>query len=296
MIRREDLQMRPWFEGAYPFASRFMQVDGERLHYLDEGTGPAVVFVHGTPSWSYEFRRAIVALRPHHRCLALDHLGFGLSARPGGADYTLRAHTRRLERWLEALEVGPMSLVMHDFGGPIALPIVLDGPRRVTRLVLANSWAWPFERTDPPFARRRAMLDSFVVRWLYRHANLSARVLVKKAWGSHRPLTPTQHAAYLQMFPDPASRVGTCAFAAALARGEGIDLTEAQAHSLASLPTLILWGEEDLALKPAFLARWRQLLPHAQTYLCPRAGHFLFEEAADAVGPVLADFLAASTS
>src|SRR5688572_12615386 len=79
-----------WLDrAAYPFASRWCDLPGgERLHYVDEGAGETLLFAHGTPTWSFEWRHLIRALAPTHRCVAPDHLGFGLSDRPADAAYT----------------------------------------------------------------------------------------------------------------------------------------------------------------------------------------------------------------
>src|SRR5829696_2438417 len=85
---------------AYPFSSRWLSLPEGRIHYVDEGEGPTLLFVHGTPTWSFEYRHLIRALRQTHRCVALDHLGFGLSDRPGDADYGPEAHAGRLRAFV----------------------------------------------------------------------------------------------------------------------------------------------------------------------------------------------------
>src|SRR5687767_14021931 len=83
----------PWLEPAdYPFTSRFFAADGGHMYYIDEGAGPPVVLVHGTPTWSYEWRRHVQALRGDYRVIAMDHVGFGLSEKPPQRAYTPEAH------------------------------------------------------------------------------------------------------------------------------------------------------------------------------------------------------------
>jgi haloalkane dehalogenase len=114
-----------------------------RMHYIDEGAGPPALFVHGTPTWSFEYRHAIRATMGSCRCIAPDHLGFGLSDRPRGTAYTPEAHAARLREFVDGLGLDRFALVVHDYGGPIGLPLALEG--RVTRLVLMNTWMWPFD-------------------------------------------------------------------------------------------------------------------------------------------------------
>ena len=103
------------------------------MHYVDEGDGEPILFVHGTPTWSFEYRHLIAALRGRHRCVALDHLGFGLSERPAGASYTPEAHAARLLAVRRPAGARRFTLVVHDFGGPIALPLALERERPVSR-------------------------------------------------------------------------------------------------------------------------------------------------------------------
>ena len=191
-------------------------LEGHSIAYRDAGEGPAVVFVHGTPSSSAEFEGVIAALSAQFRCVAIDHLGFGESAKPEHADYSIAAHRRRLASLLEHLALHEFHLVVHDFGGAIALPMVIDHPARVKSLTLMNAWLWPLAETEPALITQGPLLRSGVMRFLYRRLNFSARVLVRAGWGSHRPLTRQHHRQYVSAFKSPAERSGTVAFLEAL--------------------------------------------------------------------------------
>ena len=161
--------------------------------------GLAAPFVHGTPTWSYEWRHLIRALSPGRRCVAPDLLGFGLSDRPQGVAYSPEAHAAVLAAFVERLELGRFTLVVHDFGGPIGLPLCLDRPERVRRLVLVNTWMWPLD--DDPALRRKARLASSALgRALYRRWNASLRLIMPHAYGDRRKLTPWIHRQYLAPF------------------------------------------------------------------------------------------------
>ena len=119
------------FRKEYPFTNHtFDHADG-RMHYVDEGTGPVILFVHGTPDWSFGFRHLIKAFAPKYRCIAPDHLGFGLSDKPQGANYTVAAHARRLQDFIDHLGLKDMTLVITDFGGGIGLQHALEHPSNV---------------------------------------------------------------------------------------------------------------------------------------------------------------------
>jgi len=199
--------VEPWLDrDAYPFTDRWLRISDGVLHYLDEGTGPVLLFVHGTPTWSFEWRHLVSALSPRFRCIALDHLGFGLSERPGGADYAPDAHARRFAEFADALDLRDVTVVVHDFGGPIALPWVLEHQDRVGGLTIVNSWMWSFD-DDPVVARRAKMAGSWLGKLLYRWLNASLRMLMPSVYGDRRKLTPEIHAQYLAPFRDRDARV-----------------------------------------------------------------------------------------
>ncbi|MEO7273676.1 MAG: alpha/beta fold hydrolase [Vicinamibacterales bacterium] len=280
---------------AYPFASHWATVPAGRLHYVDEGSGPPLVFVHGTPSWSFEWRGLIRGLSRDYRCLALDHLGFGLSDRPREFAYTPEAHAENFQRFIGQVAPGPFTLVVHDFGGPIALPFCLRQPHQVARLVVLNSWMWSIA-SDPAMARQARFGGSIAGRLLYQYANFSLRVLMPYAYGDKRRLTPAVHRHYLDRFPDAWSR-GTVLWQLAVAllgSSAHYDRLWQQRAAFADRPSLIVWGLKDRAFQPSFLARWRDALPAARVVEIPSAGHWPQEEAPDEVLSALRSFLADS--
>jgi pimeloyl-ACP methyl ester carboxylesterase len=294
MITPELLSKEPWFSAdEYPFTPHWLEVDGGRMHYLDEGQGPVVVFVHGTPSWSYESRKIVQALKTRYRCIVADHLGFGLSSRPQDWSYTLEAHSENLARLVDHLHLEKFTLVLHDFGGPIGIPVALKNPARVERIVVMNSWLWPMEEVDPKFAKQKKLLTSGLMRFFYLRMNFSAQVMVKLAWGKLAPLTRRTHDSYRRMFPNKASRVGTWAFARAVAeRGEYLSGLRARCRSLLKqVPTQLIWGMSDAMITAKNLPLWRDTLHVVDTREIAGAGHFLQDEAPAEVTDALKAFL-----
>lgn len=274
----------PWLDAnAYPFASRFTTIEGHRLHYVDEGAGPPIVFVHGTPSWSWEYRHLIRDLSSDHRCICLDHLGFGLSDHPTDAPYTPADHARRLALFLDSLDLQDATFVVHDFGGPIGLSYVLDHPARARRLVIMNTWMWGTADL-PQLAWASRFFATWFGRWLYLKQGFSARVMLRVAWGRRTPLTPTNHAHYLAPFPTPESRMATWVLARELGGSSAWYASLwARRALLHPKPTLLLWGAADTAFDLTFLGRWRAELPQATVVEIAGAGHFPQEEAPDEV-------------
>jgi haloalkane dehalogenase len=125
---------------SFPFESKFQTVFGQRLHYVDEGSGEPILFLHGNPTWSFLYRAQIAALRDRRRCVAVDHLGFGFSDKPPRGDYSMRAHIARLGLFIDTLGLDGITLVVQDWGGVIGLGwAVAHKPRveRVARMVHA---------------------------------------------------------------------------------------------------------------------------------------------------------------
>jgi haloalkane dehalogenase len=123
--------------------SHLIDVDGARLHYVDDGSGPTILMLHGNPTSSFLYRHLIAGLRDRFRCVALDYPGFGESRAPAGYDFTPRTHSYVVERFVEQLGLGALTLFVQDWGGPIGLGFAGRPPELVQRLVVGNTWAWP---------------------------------------------------------------------------------------------------------------------------------------------------------
>lgn len=279
---------------AYPFESHWCDLPGGRLHYVDEGPRDAapVVLSHGTPTWSFEWRHVIRALTPRRRCIAPDHLGFGLSDRPRDFPYTPEAHASNFRAFVDRLDLRRFALVVHDFGGPIALPVALDEPERISQLVIINTWAWSFDGDREMESRGRVARSAFG-RFLYRHANASLRIIAPSAYGDRRKLTRGIHAQYLDRFPDAWSR-GAVLWALAnalLGSGSYYRSLESRLPRLAGVPVQVVWGLKDSAFRPAQLERWRAAVPHAEIVTLEGAGHWPHEEEPGAVSAAIARFV-----
>jgi haloalkane dehalogenase len=251
-----------------------------------------LLFVHGTPTWSFEFRHLIKALSSSHRCIAPDHLGFGLSERPVTADYTPEAHADRLRAFVAGLGLDRFTLVVHDFGGPIGLPQALSDRSPVERLILLNTWMWPFD-DDPDLVRKGKLAGGAFGRFLYKHANASLRLLMPSAYGDRSKLTKAIHRQYLEVFRDRQARV-LVLHALARALLESRDFYArlySRADRLRRIPALIVWGMKDMAFQPKQLARWHTLLPEAEVCRLESAGHWPHEEEPEEVTRAVGEFL-----
>lgn len=272
-------------DALYPFTPRQFPTPDGTLSYLDErpsqdeGRHGPLLFVHGTPSWSFEWRHAIEGLRGEARCVAPDHLGFGRSDKPSAAPLEPVDHARRLRALVERLDLRDLTLVVHDFGGPIGLPLALDAPDRIRQVVVINSWMWN-HGDRKSVARMSRLVASPLGRLLYRGLNASPRWLIPMSFGDRRKLTKAAHASYLRPFARRADRQGPWVLGRALAGADPYyrALWERR-EALRRLPLTLIWGLADPAFGPAYLARWRETFPHATVHELPGVGHFPQEEA-----------------
>ena len=193
---------------------------------------------------------------------------------------------------MDRIDVPPFTLVVHDFGGPIALPLCLRQPERVTRLVIINSWMWSFAG-DHEMEKNARLAGGALGRFLYQWVNFSLRVLMPYAYGDRRQLTREIHRQYLDRFPDHWSRATVLwrLAHALLGSSNYYDSLWRQREQLRGRPALILWGMRDRAFRPNQLARWRDTLPDARIVELTNAGHWPHEEAPAQVITELRAFL-----
>lgn len=277
---------------AYPFTPRTFEVDGARLHYVDEGEGRPVLLVHGTTTWSFMYRDLIRALSPNYRCVAPDHLGFGLSGKPEGAAYLPADHARRLRALVEHLELRDVTLVLHDFGGPIGLAYALDDPRNIRSLVLFNTWMWSL-RGEPLIEVASRLGGGSIGRLFFRRFNIELNTVFKTAWGKRAELTAPLHGQYTGPFPRPSDREPMWVLARELlASSDWYEQLWSRRERISRIPALLLWGLKDPIFRERHLSRWQELFTDARTVTFPEAGHFVPEEARGELRPILHGFLA----
>jgi haloalkane dehalogenase len=278
---------------AYPFTPHSFACDGARMHYVDEGEGRPVVFVHGTATWSFLYRDLIRALAPDYRCIAPDHLGYGLSDKPVGADYLPKDHARRLRALIDHLGLRDITLVAHDFGGPIGLSYALEQPANVRSLVLFNTWMWSL-RGEPVVEVASRMGGGWLGRFFFRQFNIELHTIFRAAWGDRSKLSAALHRQYTRPFPRRDDRDPMWILARELlGSSEWYEELWSRRERISAIPALLLWGLKDPIFKERHLARWQGLFADAETVTFPHAGHFVQEEARDELPPVIQRFLEA---
>jgi pimeloyl-ACP methyl ester carboxylesterase len=286
----------PWLAGLYPFAPRsFVTPQGARMSFLDEGprSDEAVLLVHGNPTWSFYYRGLVSALAPELRCIAPDHVGMGLSAKPADYPYTLASRIADMEALVASLGLRRIHLVVHDWGGPIGLALGVRQPDRVGRIVILNTAAFPSPRIPLRIAVCRSpYLGAFLVRGL----NAFSEAATWMATTSRR-LSWDERRAYLYPYGSWAERIGVHRFVRDIPlepdhpSRETLEEISRGLGRLAAHPKAILWGARDFCFDDTFLNRWRELYPDARVDRLEKAGHFVLEDAGDAARAYIRDFL-----
>jgi len=281
------------------FESHYLDLGGLRYHYLDEGSGETVVMLHGNPTWSFYYRNLVTALRDRYRTIVPDHIGCGLSEKPGddAYDYTLSQRVDDLDALLDHLGLTKeITLVVHDWGGMIGMAYASRHPERIRRLVVLNTGAFHLPKAKPFPAALKICRDTALGALLVRGFNAFA--LAASFVGCKRnPMPSSLRRAYRAPYDSWANRIATLRFVQdiPLAPGDrGYDLvTEVQEglHRFADLPMILFWGEQDFVFDRHFLAEWMRRFPKAEVHRYPDCGHYILEDAKDDVVPKIRAFL-----
>lgn len=274
----------------YSFNSNFFSTQYGQLHYIDEGEGDTILFIHGTPTWSFLYRKQIRALSKTYRCIALDHIGFGLSDKPKSFAGTPQTHAKNLTLLIEHLSLKDITLVVHDFGGPIGLSYAIAHPENIKRIVMFNTWLWE-TKDDKDAQKIDKILHSTLGNFLYLNTNFSTKVLLKKAFHDKKLLSKHVHNHYKKPFPDKHSRYGLLKIGKSLiGSSDWYGKLWEDADVIKNKPTLILWGEKDEFIKMTNLNKWKSFFTNKQVHVLD-AGHFVQEEQSAKTVALMAQWL-----
>ena len=274
----------------FPFRSRWFDSEtGGRVHYVDEGEGAPILLLHGNPTWSFLWRGMIIRLRKRFRCIALDYPGFGLSEHPQGYGYAPQEHADVVLELIRYLDLRGLTVVGHDWGGPIGLKAALDERPRIRALVMGNTWYWPADAWHmKAFAY---VMSSEPVQKLVVDRNMFVERMIP--WGCKHELAPEVMDHYREPFPTPDSREGVAALPRQIT-GASFWLDElayAVPRMLGDVPLLLTWGAHDLAFPPRFMDRWREDFRHVTTRRLD-AKHYFPEDAPAQAAEAIQDFMA----
>jgi haloalkane dehalogenase len=283
----------------YPFTSHYLDLNGLRYHFIDEGEGDPIVMVHGNPTWSFYYRGLIKALSGNYRSIVPDHIGCGLSDKPEVTDYDYRLRSRidDLDNLLDALTIDEkITLILHDWGGMIGMAYALRHPEKICRLVVMNTTAFlppppkriPMRlsiiRGSGPLAALAVLgFNLFAVGALFMASEKGLSAEVKKGLTAPYNCWKNRIATlkFVQDIPlakkDPSYRL--------------VKQIDDQLQTLSKLPMLICWGEHDFVFDLDYLGEWQRRFPEAQIHRFPQAGHYVLEDVPEKIIPLTRDFL-----
>ena len=283
-----------WRE-LYPFESHFADIEGHRIHYVDEGRGTPVVMVHGNPTWSFYYRNLVRDLSATHRAIAVDHMGCGLSDKPQDYPYRLRRHIDNLECLMDHVLGGEkLSLIVHDWGGAIGMGYAVRHPERIERIVVLNTAAFLVDRCP---LRIRLCRAPILGPLLLRGLNGFAQAAIKMAVAKGRRLAPLVRAGLLAPYDSYANRIAQLRFVQDIPLSpkhptwDTMVEIEKGLPQLARKPMLIGWGTQDFCFNDRFLKEWQARFPEASVHAFEDAGHYVLEDAYDRIGPLVTQFL-----
>lgn len=277
----EPLERPPWLEyEEFPFESRVVEVDGNRIHYVDEGAGPTLLFVHAGPAWSFVFRDVIEALRCGYRCVALDLPGTGLSEAAPAYEPDIEHAAWVLGSFVDALGIESATAVVHDVGGPVALGVAADQPTRFDGFVVVGSFGWSLNEHAPDVARFIRLVGGSAFRFLDAYLNVLVRLTATRFGVGRRLSKPGRRAFRAPYASRRRRRNGVAMLASAVRSDEFLAAVERSLRTdLADHPMLLLFGEHDEGREAGFQARWEELFPDARSLVVEGANHFPMADA-----------------
>ncbi|WP_127529914.1 alpha/beta fold hydrolase [Paenibacillus kobensis] len=272
----------------YPFTDRWLPYRDGNIHYVDEGQGPAILLLHGNPTWSYLYRNVIKELRKDYRLIAPDYPGFGMSKAPADYRFTPQEHSKAVQDLIRHLDLKDFILVVQDWGGPVGLNYAVQHRENLCGIVVMNTWAWPAE-IMPMKLFSLAMGGKPFGYWLQTRRNFFAKTIVPNGIHHAEKVTDRLRKAYTDPFPTPESRIPTWVFPRSI-RKERTWLAgiESKLPNLSDLPAHILWGTKDSAGFPLEqMAKWQKVLPMNETEMLEDASHYVQEDRPDRVASAI---------
>lgn len=289
---KEDMTARPaWVnDELFPFESRFADVGGAEVHYIDEGEGPVLLCLHGNPTWSFLYRHIVRGLREQFRCIAVDYPGFGLSPSPAGYRYTAAEHARVVESFVEKLDLRDVTLMVQDWGGPIGFWVATRHPERFRAFVVGNTWAWPISGDRPAEWFSKILGSPGLGGALVKRADIFTSVFMRGGMKRKR-LTVDEQFMYSRPHPTPESREPVHVMPREiLAARDLLAEVEQALERVAGKPALIVWGDKDPAFREPQRLRWERTFANHRTVILRGASHYIQEDAPDEIVAAIRDW------
>ncbi|WP_190811447.1 alpha/beta fold hydrolase [Flagellimonas sp. S3867] len=261
----------------YPFKSKWMDIDGNKIHYIDEGQGTTILFSHPPLGSSFMYREFIKYLRSKYRCIAIDYPGFGLSKANWDYKVGVEQQSIILDSFLQRLNLTDIYVVGHDTGGPSAFKVAIDRPDIFKGLILTDTVIYPISE----YSKLAIMLDivgSGFFGWLNARTNFLVRATFRYGIRT-RKLSNAERGQYLSMFNTNAKRTRITQMLFDLKQNEAfMKKVKLGFETVLNLkPTLMVYGSKDPVRELGIVDRICKLLPNSELHLISNEGHFPHE-------------------
>jgi haloalkane dehalogenase len=273
----------------FPFQSKWFESRAGKVHYIDEGVGEPIIFLHGNPTWSFLYRGIVIRLKKRFRCIAVDYPGFGLSEHPENYGYSPAEHAEVVADLVRHLDLQGVTIMGQDWGGPIGMRVALDELPRLKALVMGNTWYWPLDAWQAKtfaYVMSMAPMQSQIIRRNFFVEKIMP-VGVKHAMAEE-----VMHH-YREALPTAKSRIGVAEFPRQLLEASlwlG-DLADEVRDRLANVPLLLVWGIHDFAFPRHYMDRFREDFKLTQVQRLD-AKHYIQEDAPAEIASAIDRFLA----
>ncbi|WP_207785420.1 alpha/beta fold hydrolase [Flagellimonas aquimarina] len=294
------------FDDTWPYEPHFNKAAGFGMHYVDEGDGEIILALHGEPTWGYLFRHLIGSLSTKYRVVVPDHMGFGKSETPQDRSYLLQDHINNLEKFVLDLNLKDITLVMHDFGGPVGMGLAIRHPDRIKRIVSVNG-PTPLAQPNLGQALNKNGATSPWFSWIFKAyengtleqvlSQLDYNILSTlklNGFENNDLITDTWLNAYGAHFKSREYTLGAIGWAKGFAEGahQFEPTTSSTAEKISKKPTMAIWGMADKTLQANyFIPLFQEAFPNGEIHTLNGVGHYSLEDAPEEIASLIEVFL-----
>lgn len=283
---------------VYNFKNNYLDLNGLKYNYIDEGKGEVLLMLHGNPTWSIYYRDLVEKFKNNYRCIAPDHIGCGFSDKPDPKDYeyTFFQRVLDLEKLVDHLKLDNITLIVHDWGGIIGTTFATRNPEKIKRMVIFNTAGFLIPKQKKlPFGLwlcRDTEVGAFLVKNFNMFSFLASHIGCKM-----NKMDSKTRRAFRAPYNNPKNRIATLKFVQDIplsTKDKGYDVlaqTTKDLPKLAHIPKLICWGEKDFVFDHHFLNEWKKQFPDAEVHPFPKGGHYILEDAKKDIIPLVEKFL-----
>lgn len=269
-----------WFNPElYPFENKFVDLNGQSVHYIDEGEGIPVLFLHPAVGWSFMYRNFISELSKNFRCIALDFPGFGLSPQAVNEEYTVENQSKIVDLFIKKLGLENIILIGHDTGGPSGFIVAARNPNKFKGIVLTDTICFPVS----DYKYLKTMLK-FVSGNLFRNLNKNYNLLLKATYRfgiRKKKLSSDEKSAYLDLFDTPEKRDRIIDILGSLLDADKIlnEIRDGFNSNLIDHPVLMIYGQYDPVKLLGVPKRLSKILHRPENHIVKGEAHFPHESA-----------------